>query len=40
MTHDITEMTHAQFSTWLVPIIGLPFFLSHERFVVLLGRKC
>lgn len=39
MTHDITDMTHAQFSTWLVPIIGLPFFESRERFVVLLAEN-
>lgn len=39
MTHDITKMTHAQFSTWLVPIIDRPFFESRERLVVLLAEN-
>ena len=39
MTHNITDMTHAQFSTWLVPITDLPFFESRERFVVLLAEN-
>ena len=36
MTHDITKMTHAQFSTWLVPIVDRPLFESRERLVALL----
>ena len=39
MTHDITAMTHAQFSTWLVPIIGCPLFASRERLVALLAEN-
>ena len=39
MTHDITAMTHAQFSTWLVPIIDRPFFQSRERLVALLAEN-
>ncbi len=39
MTHDITKMTHAQFTTWLVPIIDCPFFESRERLVALLAEN-
>ena len=39
MTHDITKMTHAQFTTWLVPIIDCPFFESRDRLVALLAEN-
>ena len=39
MTHDITAMTHTQFSAWLVPIIDRPFFESRERLVALLAEN-
>ena len=39
MTHDITGMTHAQFSTWLTPIIGCSLFESRERLAVLLAEN-
>ena len=39
MTHDITDMTRAQFSTWLVPIVDRPIFESRERLVVLLAEN-
>ena len=39
MTHDITAMTHAEFSAWLVPIIDRPFFQSRERLVALLAEN-
>ena len=39
MTHDITKMTHAQFSTWLVPIVDRPLFESRERLVALLTEN-
>ena len=39
MTHDITAMTHTQFSAWLVPIIDRPFFQSRERLVALLAEN-
>ena len=39
MTHDITDMTRAQFSTWLVPIVDRPLFESRERLVVLLAEN-
>ena len=39
MTYDITKMTHAQFSTWLVPIVGRPLFESRERLVTLLAEN-
>ena len=39
MTHDITKMTQAQFSTWIVPIVDCPFFESRERLVVLLAEN-
>ena len=39
MTHDITAMTHAQLSTWLVPIIDCPLFESRERLVALLAEN-
>lgn len=39
MTHDITDMTHAQFSIWLVPIVDRPLFESRERLVALLAEN-
>ena len=39
MTHDITDMTRAQFSTWLVPIVDRPLFESRERLVVLFAEN-
>ena len=39
MTHNIADMTHAQFSTWLVPIVDCPLFESRERLVVLLAEN-
>ena len=39
MTHDITKMTYAQFSTWLVPIVNRPFFESRERLIALLAEN-
>ena len=39
MTYNITKMTHAQFSTWLVPIIDCSFFESRERLIVLLAEN-
>ena len=39
MTHDITDMTHAAFSTWLTPIINCPLFESRERLVALLAEN-
>ena len=39
MTHDITNMTHAAFSTWLTPIINRPLFESRERLVALLAEN-
>ncbi len=37
MTHDITDMTSAAFSTWLTPIIDCPLFESRERLIALLA---
>ena len=28
MKHNITDMTHAQFSDWLTPIVNCPLFES------------
>ncbi len=39
MTHDITAMTQAQFSTWLMPIVDCPLFESRERLVALLAEN-
>ena len=39
MTHNITHMTHAQFRTWLVPIVECSLFESRERLVVLLAEN-
>ena len=39
MTHDITKMTQAQFSTWLTPIVNCRLFESRERLVVLLAEN-
>ena len=39
MKHDITDMTHAQFSHWLTPIVAQFLFESRERLVVLLAEN-
>lgn len=39
MKHNITGMTHAQFSTWLTPIVNCPLFESRERLVALLAEN-
>lgn len=39
MAHDITDMTHAVFSTWLTPIISCPLFESRERLIALLAEN-
>ena len=39
MTYDITTMRHAQFSTWLAPIVDRPLFESRERLVALLTEN-
>lgn len=39
MSHDITDMTHAAFITWLTPIINRPLFESRERLVALLAKN-
>ena len=39
MKHNITGMTHAQFSDWLTPIINCPLFESRERLVALLAEN-
>ena len=39
MTHDLTSMTHAEFSTWLAPIITCSLFESRERLVALLAEN-
>ncbi len=39
MTHDITDMTHVAFSTWLTPIINRSLFESRERLVALLTEN-
>ena len=39
MKHNITGMTHAQFSDWLTPIVNCPLFESRERFVALLAEN-
>lgn len=39
MKHDITDMTHAQFSDWLTPIVAQFLFESRERLVVLLAEN-
>ena len=36
MKHNITDMTHAQFSSWLTPIVDQSLFESRERLVSLL----
>ena len=38
MTNNITDMTQAQFTTWLMPIIDCPLFESRERLAVLLAE--
>ena len=39
MKHNITDMTHTQFSTWLMPIVDLSLFVSRERLVELLAKN-
>ena len=39
MKHDITDMTHAQLSTWLTPIVERSLFESRERLVALLAEN-
>ncbi len=39
MPHDITDMTHAQFSTWLMPIVECSLFESRERLMTLLAEN-
>ena len=39
MKHSITDMTHAQFSTWLTPIVNISLFESRERLVELLTKN-
>ena len=39
MKHDITDMTHTQFSTWLTPIVERSLFESRERLVALLTEN-
>ena len=39
MSHDITRMTHAAFTTWLTPIINCSLFESRERLVALLAQN-
>ena len=39
MKHNITDMTHTQFSTWLMPIVDRSLFESRERLVALLAEN-
>ncbi len=39
MKHNITDMTHAQFSDWLTPIVNCPLFESRERLIALLAEN-
>ena len=39
MTHNTADMTHAQFSHWLTPIVEQFLFESRERLVVLLAEN-
>ncbi|RKU30636.1 hypothetical protein C6499_05835 [Candidatus Poribacteria bacterium] len=39
MKHNITDMTHAQFSDWLTPTVNCPLFESRERLVALLAEN-
>ena len=39
MTRKIKEMTHAEFNTWLAPIVDGPLFESRERLVALLAEN-
>ena len=39
MRHNITGMTHAQFSDWLAPIVNCPLFESRERLIALLAEN-
>lgn len=39
MPHNIVDMTHAQFSTWLAPILNQFLFESRERLIALLAEN-
>ena len=39
MKHDITGMSHAQFSTWLIPMVDRALFEARERLVSLLAEN-
>ena len=39
MTHNIADLTHAQFNDWLTPIVAQFLFESRERLVVLLAEN-
>ena len=39
MKPDITDMTHAQFSTWLIPMVDRALFEARERLVSLLAEN-
>ena len=39
MQHNIVDMTHAQFSTWLAPILNQFLFESRERLIALLAEN-
>ncbi|MYK16796.1 hypothetical protein F4055_01325 [Candidatus Poribacteria bacterium] len=39
MKHDITGMSHAQFSTWLTPMVDRALFEARERLVSLLAEN-
>ena len=39
MKYNITDMTHAQFSNWLMPMVDCPLFESRERLVALLAKN-
>ncbi|MDE0014405.1 MAG: hypothetical protein OXU36_24895 [Candidatus Poribacteria bacterium] len=39
MKYNITDMTHTQFSNWLMPMVDCPLFESRERLVALLAKN-
>ena len=39
MARNIVDMTHEQFSTWLMPIVNISLFESRERLVELLAKN-
>lgn len=39
MKHNITSMSHAQFSTWLIPMVDRALFEARERLVSLLAEN-